>query len=136
MNRLNYNRVFYYGLKLALSFAFFSAVADRFGLWGAAGSEGVFWGNFDNFISYTKLLNPWAPAALVTILAWFVTILEVVLGLALLTNIKTKEVAFVSGVLLAIFGLAMIFTLGVKPVFDYSVFSAAFGAFYLSTSRS
>lgn len=133
LSNKKFQKFSYLGLKLALSFAFLSAVADRFGLWGKAQTEGIFWGNFENFISYTKLLNPWAPDFLASALAWIATILEIILGLLLLTNFKTREVSFVSGALLTLFGLSMVITLGPKASLDYSVFSAAFAAFYLSS---
>lgn len=50
-------------LRLALSFSFLSAVADRFGLWPAQISV---WGNWENFIAYTQVINPWLPEALVS----------------------------------------------------------------------
>jgi hypothetical protein len=33
-------------LRVALAFSFLSAVADRFGLWGQFGVDGVSWGDF------------------------------------------------------------------------------------------
>lgn len=123
-----------WGLKLSLSFAFLSAVADRLGLWGSAGTDGVFWGNFENFIAYTKILAPWCPESLLFVLSWIVTILEVVLGLLLVTNLKTKYVALASGILLVVFGISMVVTVGPKAALDYSVFSGAFGALYLFSS--
>jgi len=123
-------------LKIALSLAFLSAVADRIGLWGAHGTEGVVWGNFENFVAYTKLINPWLPKALITPISYFVTGLEVVLAILLFTKWKTKEVAFISGLLLLSFGVAMAFSLGPKSALDYNVFTAAFAAFALySLSR-
>ena len=47
-------------------------------------------------------------------------------------NIDTRTAAFLSGSLLLLFGLAMAFALGVKAPLDFSVFSAATGAFLLS----
>src|SRR5215217_4345449 len=52
-------------LRLALGLAFLSAVADRFGLWGSAGTRNVAWGDFAHFTQYTGQLNPWAPVALI-----------------------------------------------------------------------
>jgi uncharacterized membrane protein YphA (DoxX/SURF4 family) len=123
-----------WGLKIGLSSAFLSAVADRFGLWGSAGAEGVVWGNFSNFSEYTGILAPWASGIVLTIIAWGVTILEIFLGLLLLMNFKTREVAFVSGCLLFIFGISMIATVGLKAPLDYSVFTGAFAAFFLSAT--
>ena len=57
-------------LRIALAAGLLSAVADRFGLWGHAGSSGVAWGNFDAFLSYTAKLNPWCPPGLVPVLGW------------------------------------------------------------------
>ena len=66
-------------------------------------------------------------------LAWTVTILEIVFGLALLIGIATRIAALLSGVLLFLFAMAMTFALGVKGPLDYSVFSASAGAFLLAT---
>ena len=44
-------------LRLALGLSFLSAVADRFGLWGAFGQPNVSWGSFARFIAYTGKLN-------------------------------------------------------------------------------
>lgn len=126
-------KIIYWGLKISLSLAFLSACADRFGFWGSSGSEGVVWGNFDNFTAYTQILIPWSSGILTSIFAWTATILEVCFGLLLLTNFKTREVSFLSGALLLIFALSMIFTVGLKSVLDYSVFSAAFAAFAISS---
>ena len=42
-------------LRLAVSTAMLSAVADRFGLWAAKISV---WGNMDNFLRHTQSLLP------------------------------------------------------------------------------
>ena len=44
-------------LRYALGLGFLSAVADRFGLWGAFGQPNVEWGNFSRFLEYTHTLN-------------------------------------------------------------------------------
>ena len=44
-------------LRCALGLGFLSAVADRFGLWGAFGQPNVEWGNFSRFLEYTHSLN-------------------------------------------------------------------------------
>src|SRR3954469_26048517 len=49
-------------LRLALAAGFLSAVADRFGLWGPAGTPGVGWGGFDPFLAYTGKLLWFLPA--------------------------------------------------------------------------
>src|SRR5262249_46463392 len=70
-------------LRLALGTAFLSAVADRFGLWGPPGARNASWGGFAHFMSYTAQGNPWAPAAVILVLAGFATAAETVLGIAL-----------------------------------------------------
>jgi uncharacterized membrane protein YphA (DoxX/SURF4 family) len=119
-------------LRLALAIAFLSAVADRFGLWGPAGSAHIAWGNFDRFIQYTARINPWAPSAVVPVLSWTATVLEVLLSAMLILGFFTAEAAFASGVLLSLFGLGMTMGTGIKSALDASVFSAAAGAFALS----
>jgi len=125
----DYSAVF---LRLALGASFLSAVADRFGLWGRPGEAHVGWGDFTHFTAYTARLTSILPAYLAPMLAWTATILETLLGVALLIGIATRVAALLSGVLLLLFAMAMTFALGVKAPLDYSVFSASAGAFLLS----
>ena len=119
-------------LRLALGLAFLSAVADRFGLWGPAGSHNVAWGDFAPFTQYTAKVNSWAPPALVPMLAWTATVAETILGVALLGGVYTRLAALSSGVLLSLFAIGMSIGTGVKSALDASVFSAAAGAFGLA----
>jgi quercetin dioxygenase-like cupin family protein/uncharacterized membrane protein YphA (DoxX/SURF4 family) len=119
-------------LRLALAAAFASAVADRFGAWGPAGTPGVAWGDFASFTAYAKTLNPWAPAALVPFLAWAATAAEAVLAVTLAAGVATRLSALASGAMLFCFALAMTFTLGVKAPLNYSVFTAAAAALLLA----
>jgi uncharacterized membrane protein YphA (DoxX/SURF4 family) len=116
-------------LRMALAAGFLSAVADRFGWWPADVSA---WGNWDSFVAYTAIINPWAPATIVSILAIVATAAEVIFALLLLAGLKTELVAQLSGYLLLIFGLSMAFSTGIKGPLDYSVFSASAAAFALS----
>lgn len=120
-------------LRLALGISFLSAVADRFGLWGAYGRPNVAWGNYARFVAYTAELNWFFPSPLIPALALVSTASETLLGLLLVLGWKTRITAFVSGVLLTAFALAMTAALGVKAPLDFSVFSAAGGAFLLAT---
>ena len=117
------------GLRLALAASFISAVADRFGGWGVLGETDVSWGNFEAFLSYTKILNPWAPKFLVPLIGWTATILETGLALLLLANVRLRETSFFSGVLLFLFAFSMTVNSGFKAPLDYSVYSASFAAF-------
>lgn len=123
-------------LRLSLSASFLSAVADRFGLWGGPGTEGVFWGNFQNFNTYTQSLNPFVPEVLILPLSWFVTVLEIVLGVLLILNIKPKEVGYTSAGLLALFSIAMATSLGIKAPLDYSVLTACAASLAIANFRS
>jgi uncharacterized membrane protein YphA (DoxX/SURF4 family) len=120
-------------LRIALAAGFLSAVADRFGLWGAAGERGVAWGNFAAFTAYTGRLNFFVPAAAVPFLAWTATALEIALAVALLVGYRLRDTAFASGLLLTAFAVTMTLATGIKAPLDYSVFTAAAGAFALAS---
>ncbi len=120
-------------LRIALAIGFLSAVADRFGLWGAEVSA---WGNWNGFVEYTQLINPWFPHQIIGVVALAATSFEVLFALCLLVGFKTKFFAQLSGVLLLLFGLAMAFSTGIKGSLDYSVFTASAAAFALSALDS
>lgn len=118
--------------RIALGAAFLSGIASRFGLWG----KDVGYGNFENFIHYTAQVNAFMPAYTIPYLAWAATIAEFALGVALVAGFKLKWTAFASALLLAVFGIAMTISLGVKSPLDYSVFSASAGALLLGLYQS
>jgi uncharacterized membrane protein YphA (DoxX/SURF4 family) len=119
-------------LRLALGVSFLSAVADRFGLWGPYGQPNVGWGDFSRFTTYTGTLLWFLPKTLYPLMAWTATAAEIVFGLALILGLFTRVVAFLSGILLLTFALAMTFSLGIKAPLDFSVFSASAGGFLLA----
>ncbi|HEV3410293.1 MAG TPA: hypothetical protein VG095_08355, partial [Chthoniobacterales bacterium] len=57
-------------VRIALASAFLSAVADRFGLWGAPGAAGVSWGDLEKFNAYVAQLNWSVPAMFIPLLGW------------------------------------------------------------------
>ena len=118
-------------LRLALGISFLSAVADRFGFWGAYGQPNVAWGNYARFVGYTAKLTWFLPAAMIPALAIVSTAAETLFGILLIPGWKTRTTALLSGVLLTSFALAMTVALGVKAPLDFSVFSAAGGALLL-----
>ncbi len=124
-----YQKIVKLFLRISLSAAFLSAVADRLGAWPAAISA---WGNWEAFLAYTQSLNPWVPSNLIPSLGGLVTGLEVLLGIFLFFGFKTSWSAKISGLLLLLFALAMTLSGGIKGALDYSVFSAAAAAFGLS----
>jgi uncharacterized membrane protein YphA (DoxX/SURF4 family) len=119
-------------LRLALAASFLSAVADRFGVWGAYGSPNVAWGDFAHFAAYTARLTPYAPHQTVLALAWLATLLEIVSAIWLIIGWKIHWGALLGGALLLVFALSMAFTLGAKAPLDFSVFTAAAAALYLA----
>lgn len=121
-------------LRFALGCSFLSAVADRFGLWGAFGRPHVAWGTFARFIAYTGQLNWFLPKAMIPVLAVAATGAETLLGILLMLGWQTRTAALSSGVLLLLFAVTMTAALGIKAPLDFSVFSASAGAFLLASS--
>lgn len=116
-------------LRISISLGFLSAVADRFGMWN---KEVSVWGDWDSFLQYTALLNPWLPPSVIPTIAILATAAEIVFAGCLLAGFKTALFAKLSGLLLLIFALSMTFSTGIKSAFDYSVYSASAAAFALS----
>ena len=119
-------------LRFGLGVGFLSAVADRFGLWPA---EISVWGNWDSFLTYTELINPFIPQVLIPALGVIATVSELLFGICLIVGFRTLQVAKLSGYLMLIFALAITFSSGIKGAFDYSVFAASAAAFALSTMK-
>jgi uncharacterized membrane protein YphA (DoxX/SURF4 family) len=121
-------------LRIALGATFLCAVGARLGLWGR--NAGHFARAFESFREYVQELNPWVPASLLTAMAVLVTLLEAGLGVALVAGLRTRATSAAAGVLLTVFAVAMSAFTGVKSAFDYSVWSAAMGAFFLSSASA
>jgi uncharacterized membrane protein YphA (DoxX/SURF4 family) len=119
-------------LRLAISISFLSAVADRLGMWGAPGTAGVSWGNWENFVAYSRQVNSFVGAGANDWLAIIATVLETLLALLLLMGYRTRLIAIASGILLVGFALAMTYSFGIKSSLDYSVWTAAAASFALS----
>jgi len=115
-------------LRIALGAAFLSGIADRFGLYG----RNVGYGDFQGFMKFTAQVNSFMPSFTIPFLAWAATAAELGLGLALILGIWPRWVALASSVLLALFGIAMAISFGIKSPLDYSVFSASAGALVLA----
>jgi uncharacterized membrane protein YphA (DoxX/SURF4 family) len=127
-----YTKIVKLFLRFGIGAGFLSAVADRFGLWPAEVSA---WGNWESFLSYTQVINPLIPDALIPVFGVVATGAELLFGVSLLIGFKTEFVAKLSGFLMLIFALAIAFSTGIKGVFDYSVFAASAGAFGLSIMK-
>lgn len=120
-------------VRIALAASFLSAVADRFGLWGAAGTGEVAWGSFSAFVDYTGILLWFLPKSLVVVSAWLATILEVLLAIGLLIGYRLRLVALASCLLLLAFALTMAFGSGAEGPLSYSVWTASAASFLLAT---
>lgn len=119
-------------LRLAIALGFLSAVADRFGFWNEKNST---WGNWDVFLEYTKLINPWCPESIIPTLGTIATGAEILFAICLILGFKTELFAKLSGFILLFFALAMCFSTGIKGVFDYSVLTSSIAAFALSSMK-
>jgi uncharacterized membrane protein YphA (DoxX/SURF4 family) len=118
-------------LRLALSAAYLSSVASRFGLWG----KGVGWGNFQNFLAYTAKLNPFLPLSIIPAVGWMVTLAEIVVAVLLLVGLRIRGTAIFSGIMLILFAIGMTVGEGVKSPLDYSVYTASAASFLLAANR-
>ncbi|PIF44572.1 DoxX-like protein [Chryseobacterium sp. 52] len=115
-------------LRLAISVTMLSAVADRFGFWGANSA----WGNWTNFEIYTRKLTFFLPESLSIFSAYTATFFEVLFPLMLLLGFKTRIGAYGAGFLLLIFAISMTIALGAKAPLDFSVWVGSAGAFLLA----
>jgi putative oxidoreductase len=120
-------------LRMFIGFAFFSAVLDRFGVYGAAGAPGVSWGNFKVFTIYTGMVNSFLPVAVIPALAVVETLIEAVLAVAMLIGAGLRVAVWASAALLFSFGTAMTVSLGLASQFAYAVFVFAAGCWVLAT---
>jgi thiosulfate dehydrogenase [quinone] large subunit len=116
-------------LRFAIAIGFLSAVADRFGLWN---KEVSVWGNWNNFLEYTQIINPWIPSSMISSIGIIATAAEIVFAVCLIIGFKTELFSKLSGFLILLFALSMTFSTGVKGVFDFSVLTASAGSFALS----
>jgi len=119
-------------VRIALAAAFLSAVGARFGMYG----KDVGWGNFANFTKYTAEVNSFMPAWTIPYIAWIATAAETFFALALLIGVWPRRVALGTALLLALFGIAMAISFGIKSPLDYSVFSASAAAFLLAVHET
>ena len=130
---LDWERLGFLYARIALGAAFLSGIADRFGLyWG----RNVGYGNFDGFMQYTAKVNSFMPPATIPFLAWAATAGELFFGMALILGIWPRWIALGSASLLALFGIAMAISFGIKSPMDYSVFSASGAAILLALRAS
>ncbi|MER0244389.1 hypothetical protein AAHZ94_20775 [Streptomyces sp. HSW2009] len=118
--------------RLALAAGFLSAVADRFGLWGEAGTNAVAWGDYDAYLAYVHDLAPYLSGGLVDVAGGAATAVELVLGGTLLLGVWVRLSAWASAAVLCGFALSMFFFADFEAPLNSSVFSAAAAALLLA----
>jgi len=110
-------------LRLMLGIGFLLPVMDRFGWLGPAGINGTSWGNWENFISYTNSLTPYASVSTANILGLIATVGEIVFGVTLVIGYKTRLASLGSFALTLTFALSMFCFAGMRAPFTYFVFT-------------
>jgi uncharacterized membrane protein YphA (DoxX/SURF4 family) len=121
--------------RLALGAELLSAVADRFGGWGAVGQPQVAWGDWAYFVAYTTQVNAFLPPAMAPGLAALATLAESILGTSLLLGLGTRLAAWGTGLLTLLFALAMTISFGPKAPLDYSVWADVAASLLLAQAR-
>ena len=111
-------------LRLALALGLLAAVGARFGIIGAPAG-------FDALTYWTSRLWGLAPASIVPVLGWVVTVVELVLGLLLLLGLRTRHAALATGVLFLAVAVAMSLRSGLEAPFHAAIFLTAGAAFAL-----
>ncbi|MFG1499400.1 MauE/DoxX family redox-associated membrane protein [Halobacteriovorax sp. XZX-3] len=109
--------------RYLLAITYLWVVADRLSLLGPAGNMGVVWGDFDTFLSYTASLNPWFPKKVSYFFGYIVTIVEVLLAVFFIFNVRLKETFLASFILLVTFTFSMIFSVGFEQAYDFIIFT-------------
>ncbi|EQC47628.1 MauE/DoxX family redox-associated membrane protein [Bacteriovorax sp. Seq25_V] len=116
-------KIFVIVCRFFLATTYLWVIADRLSLLGPAGNMGVVWGNFETFLNYTASITPWFPKQLSYVLGYVATIVELVLAIFFVFNIKLKETFLASFLLLVTFTISMIFSLGFKQAYDFIIFT-------------
>ena len=120
-------------LRFALGAGFILPVLDRIGFLGAPGSPNVSWGNWPNFAAYANSLMPYLSTTVASFFGLVATIGEALFGVLLIVGYKIRLAAYGSFLLTLIFALSMLFFVGYRSPFDYSVFVVSFSSLLLAS---
>ncbi|WP_433712617.1 hypothetical protein ACQP2U_41515 [Nocardia sp. CA-084685] len=120
-------------VRILLGALFAGSVADRFGLLGAPGADGVSWGDYSAFTEYTRTLTPQILDWSVPALAAIATGTETLLAIGLIFGVAAKLTARAATAVLIVFAAAMWTSVGFDEMCSYGVLVVASGAAILST---
>jgi putative oxidoreductase len=119
-------------LRCALGITFLTPVLDRLGILGQPGVGNIEWGNWENFINYTRSLMPVFERPLVNVLGAIATISEFLIAVALLIGFKTKYAAIGASTITLTFIIFMTLSVGIQKPINYGVFTASAAGLLLS----
>jgi len=122
-------------LRCSLGLGFILPVLDRVGFLGVPGDDGVAWGNWANFVSYTHTLMPYVSVQMASFFGLVATIGEAICGVLLIIGYQTRLAAYGSFILTLTFALSMLFFLHYRAPFNYSVFVVSFSSLLLAYCR-
>ncbi|MFE9321619.1 hypothetical protein ACIHDR_02285 [Nocardia sp. NPDC052278] len=120
-------------VRILLGALFAGSVADRFGLLGGPGADGVSWGDYSAFTDYTRTLTPQVLDWSVPALAAVATASETLLAIGLILGIAAKLTARAAAAVLISFAAAMWTSVGFDEMCSYGVLVLAGGAAILGT---
>ncbi|WP_433757783.1 hypothetical protein [Nocardia sp. CA-135398] len=120
-------------VRILLGALFAGSVADRFGLLGAPGADGVSWGDYAAFTDYTRTLTPQFLDWSVPALAAIATASETLLAIGLILGIAAKLIARAATAVLIVFAAAMWTSVGFDEMCSYGVLVVAGGAAILGS---
>lgn len=119
-------------LRIALAVGFIVPGLDRFGVWGPNGTNGVTWGNWQQFSIYAQQLMFFLPSGLANFMAILASIAELTFGVLLILGLYLKWVSLGSGILTLCFAFCMMLAFGIHAPLNYSVFTVSAAAFLLA----
>jgi putative oxidoreductase len=119
-------------LRCALGITFLTPVLDRLGFLGEFGTGNIEWGNWENFIDYTKTLMPYFDRSTVNIMGGIATVSEFLISLFLIIGFKTRYAALGSCLITLTFILFMTTSVGIQKPINFGVFTAATASLLLS----
>lgn len=119
-------------VAVALGITFLGAVADRFGVFGGPGDPGVSWGNWETFVRYSGDLLPFVSPPFVLAAAMAATLVEVILGAALIVGWQRRWIGKTAAGLLVTYLVAMATTVGIWEAIRYGVPILVGGALLVS----